>query len=251
MIAKPRTEYFKKTYNMYDFAAKLIANKALTKVKTQGFLSLVLSGGKTPAGLYERLAASPFIEKIPWNKIYIFWGDERLVPRNDKNSNFKTAFDNMLSRVPLPEENIFPAVPAGKIKSGAGTEIADGYEKQIMGFFARHRQQAPSTPPSFDLILLGMGNDGHTASLFPGSESLKERKKLVRYVIPPPTATPAIPRISMSYPLINSAENIIFMICGEEKRHICASIISGKEQNPEKIPAAGIRQTENTLWLIS
>lgn len=196
---------------------KLLAEKAITE---KGFFSMALAGGNTPAPLYSWLT-SPENGSISWDKIHLFWSDERLVPLNSELSNYRMAEKNLLSKISIPDDNVH--IPKVEMP---GEQVAADYTKQI---------EKIST--IFDLIILGIGPDGHTASLFPETESLNEKLPRVIAVPPPKKLQPAVPRITFSLPLINQAKNIFFIASGQQKKEL---LHSGSEYPFKKIDHAEI-----------
>lgn len=201
-----------KTVNFDSFdalindAGKRIKFLAEAAVSSKGIFTMALAGGSTPAALYLWLSCRENWN-APWDKIHFFWGDERLVPLDSELSNYRMVNENLLSKISIPPENThIPEV------SLSPEQAAADYETEIRNFGT-----------VFDLILLGIGPDGHTASLFPDTASLQEKQKLVITVPPPTTAQPAIPRITFTLPLINQAGNIIILATGEEKYQLLNS----------------------------
>ncbi|OGV39340.1 MAG: 6-phosphogluconolactonase [Lentisphaerae bacterium GWF2_45_14] len=185
--------------------ANVIAEKALEK----DCLTLAVSGGSTPERLFSILAATP----INWSKVHVFWVDERFVPVDSEFNNYGKAYELWLSKIDIPPENIHRM----KTEKASAIESARDYEKELEGFF--------KTPlPSFDIVLLGMGDDGHTASLFPGSPALNEKKRAVISVPAPTTAKPAAERITLTFPAINNSAQKIFIISGEKKKAMTLDI---------------------------
>jgi 6-phosphogluconolactonase len=166
----------------------------------------VLTGGNTPKRLYERLAAAPYDTVIPWDRVRVFWGDERFVPAADPDSNVRTASELLLRKVPIPAANIF----APRTNFPSVEESAAQYEKDLKYLF--------HVIPRFHLVMLGLGEDGHIASLFPKSPSLQEEQ---RWVVPVKDAPkPPKERISLTMPLINNAEQVMFLIAGSGKADV-------------------------------
>ena len=188
-------------------AEKRIIDLALKSIADKGWFSLALSGGSTPAPLYSRLAES----NLPWSKIHLFWGDERIVPLDSELSNYNMVKENLLSKISIPEKNVH--IPTVDLPP---TAVAEYYESEI----ARH---STFDFKVFDLILLGIGPDGHTASLFPESKALDEKNKLVVAVPPPTNVQPSVPRITFTFPLINNAREILFLATGEGKKELFTS----------------------------
>jgi 6-phosphogluconolactonase len=195
-----------------------LANSSISK---RGFFRVALSGGSTPKILYQALASPPYNKEIAWDKVFFFWSDERCVPHNNPESNYLMAYENLLSKIPVPKSNIFPT--EGQDKNPQAS--AQQYEVEIKKYF----QLSGHDFPAFDLILLGLGPDGHTASLFPGSEALSETKKLVAANFVEKFNSW---RLTFTYPTINQAHNVVFLVSGAEKAEIITQIF----QSPGKIP---------------
>lgn len=183
---------------------------------------VALSGGSTPRPMHRLLGEEPYLSEIPWDATHIFWVDERSVPTNDPASNYGAARADFLNCVPIPKNQVHPMPADLQPKEGAMA-----YEKELVEFF----QTGASDIPALDLICLGIGNDGHTASLFPGHRALDERKRLI---IPVRGGKPAVDRLTMTLPLINNARNIVFVVSGKEKAMILKAILDG---SPTRFPA--------------
>lgn len=194
-----------------------------------------LSGGSTPKTLYELLASDKFRNRFPWERVMWFWGDERFVPRNDPDSNYKMVNDAMFSKAPVPLNNIFP-IPV----DGDADAAASRYESTLHEIYGAAELEA--TRPFFDIVLLGLGPDGHTASLLPGEPVLKERRKWVASV---PHGRQEI-RITMTYPLIESARNVAFLVAGRDKAEILNKIRAGDHNTP----AAQIQPIGELHWFV-
>ncbi len=180
---------------------------ALAQAATQagGRFTVALSGGSTPRALYERLARPPLSAAVDWGNVHIFWGDERFVPPDDPESCFRMAREALLDHVPIPAANIYPVPTVG----GAPEVAASAYAETVVALFG-------AETPRFDLILLGMGPDGHTASLFPGHpEVVAPSGALVVAVHDAPKPPPT--RISFTYRLLNGAANVVFLVAGADK----------------------------------
>ena len=197
--------------------------------------TVALSGGSTPKILFELLADpnEPFRDRIPWSDIHFFWSDERHVPPDHPESNYRMAYEAMLSRVPVVPGNVH-RVPS---ENANAAEAASEYEQTLI-------ETTQQTLPQLDLILLGLGPDGHTASIFPGSEVLHETKRLV--------AAPWVEkfqayRITMTLPLLNNGASVVFLVSGAEKAKIVKEVLEG----PEKYPAQAIKPTHGKLlWML-
>jgi len=201
-----------------EAAAAEFANVVREAVRDRGTAFVVLSGGGTPRATYRMLALAPLREAIAWRDTEFFWGDERAVPPEHPDSNFGMARDALLA---------FVAAPAQLHRMGAERPDRDraarDYEDEIRTVLG-----APpgGTPPRFDLVLLGLGADGHTASLFPGSPALQERS---RWVVAAPGPRPDSPRITMTLPLLNRARRVMFLVSGPDKAAILGSIAASKD----------------------
>ncbi|MCC9138344.1 6-phosphogluconolactonase [Pontibacter silvestris] len=217
-------------------AAELFVQTAREAVQKNGRFTVALTGGSSPVQLYSLLAQQPYLEQIPWQQTFVFWGDERWVPLTDDRSNAKMAKETFLNKVPVPQEQIYPMW-----KDNMEPEaFAQQYEQQLQKHFG---QQAPE----FDLILLGMGDDGHTASLFPGTEVLHEESHLVQaYYLEPQSMY----RITLTAPLINQAKAICFLTFGSNKASALFEVLEG-ERNPEKYPSQLIKPQHGKVhWFV-
>ena len=198
----------------------------LAAVAQKDFFTVALSGGSTPKVLYQLLAEEPFRDQVPWSRTHFYWSDERHVPPDHPDSNYRMAHEALLSRVPVPESNVHRILS----ENPSAQEAADEYEKRVV--------------PRLDLILLGLGADGHTASIFPGSEVLHETKRLV--------AAPWVEklntyRITMTLPLLNNGASIVFLVSGAEKAQIVKEVLEG----PKKYPAQFVQPTNGELiWML-
>ncbi len=203
--------------------------------------AVALAGGSTPATLYGLLAAAPFREAIAWENVHIFFGDERCVPPDAPESNYRMAWETLLAHVPLPEANIH-RMPAEWPDHEAA---ARQYAAELRGFF----QLGGSQWPRFDLILLGMGPDGHTASLFPHKPALQERQRLVAAT--EPGLKPFVPRLTLTFSAINHAAHILFLVAGADKAETLARVLEGQSE-PESLPAQAVAPENGTLtWLLN
>jgi 6-phosphogluconolactonase len=204
----------------------------------RGRFLLALSGGSTPRPLYELLASRPFATRIDWPRVHMFWGDERCVPPDQPESNYRMAREALLDHVPLPPANVHRI--RGEDKP---TEAAAAYAESLGAFFGS-RDSSPTE--SFDLVLLGMGADGHTASLFPGSAAAKESR---RWVVATPGPEPGSWRVSLTPVLLNASENVTFLVTGADKAERLKDVLEGGQ--PDLLPAQLIRPTHGALhWMI-
>lgn len=209
----------------------LFANKAIA---TKGNFFVALAGGNTPKNLYQLLATPNISRNINWKKVFLFWGDERFVPHAHEDSNYRMVKETLLDFVPIPKKNVF-AIPT----KGKPEQCAEDYEKLIKNTLGKDL--------SFDLTLLGMGEDGHTASLFPETEILNEKKRLVKEVWVESKNTW---RISFTYPLLNRSREILFLISGENKAPILKKIFSNRKRK-YSFPVENVQALNGqTTWLL-
>lgn len=212
-------------------AAEWLLEAATTK---EGVFTVALSGGSTPRQLYQLLAELPYREKFPWSRAHWFWGDERFVPHDDALSNYGMVRDALLSRAPIPATNIHPIPTEGV----APDEAASDYERELKSFYGAERLDPAR--PLFDVTLLGLGPDGHTASLFPNTAVLAERDRWVAAVV----GVKSEARITLTYPALESSRNAVFLVAGEEKRAALAQLRRGDDG----VPAARLHPT-GKLWI--
>jgi 6-phosphogluconolactonase len=201
----------------------------------QGVFRVSLSGGSTPKTLYTLLASDEFRGRFPWTRVAWYWGDERFVPYDHPDSNYRMTHEAMLAKVPVPAENIHP-VPT----DGAPDDAALRYERTLQAEYGAGVLNP--TRPLFDVTLLGLGPDGHTASLLPGEPVLEERKRWVAAVS---HGRPEI-RITMTYPAIESSRRVAFLVAGKEKAAIFSAIHAGGSQ----VPAARVRPVGELFWFV-
>jgi len=205
-------------------------------VAQRGRFSIALSGGETPTGMYRLWAQEPYRQQTPWKQVHLLWGDERYVPHDDPLSNFRLARETFISRVPIPPENVhpMPTVSAPPDKS------AETYELELRNFFG-------TEPPEIDLQLQGIGQEGHTASLFPGSPALEEKQ---RWVLAVRVAATPPQRVTLSPVVLNRGRNTIFLVSGAKKREIIAALRSEPDSKTSRYPAARIQPPGGVLWML-
>lgn len=204
-------------------------------LEKQDRFTFVLSGGSTPKQLYALLAASPYKEIIPWEKIHFFWGDERAVPFEDDRNNAKMCYEELLNKVSVLEENIH--VMRTDISPDASVIE---YEKILKDYFK-------NSETTFDLVLLGMGDDGHTLSLFPGTEVIHETESWVKTFF---LAAQDMYRITLTAPVVNHAKNVVFMAVGKGKAETLKSVLEG-ETNLDQFPSQIIKPLKGELhWFV-
>jgi 6-phosphogluconolactonase len=214
-------------------AFRTLADMAVTE---RGRFAAALSGGSTPKELYALLGSKPYIDQINWKRVHLFWADERCVPPEHDDSNFKLARELLISRVPIPGENVH------RIRGEAGAEnAAAAYEQDLKAFFGNGGW------PIFDLVLLGVGEDGHTASLFPGSFQAMENDRLAAPVFP---GTQKKDRVTLTLPVLNHASQVLFLVAGQSKRRIVRSIL--QKGNPDGLPAGLVQPAAGVLtWFLN
>jgi 6-phosphogluconolactonase len=216
-------------------AAELFAETARQAIAWRDKFTVALSGGSTPRALYELLAGETYAPRIPWEQTHIFWSDERCVPPTSDESNYRMAYEAMLARVPVPAEQVHRM----RGEDDDPDEAARDYEKIL--------QEKLENPPQLDLILLGMGEDGHTASLFPGSTALDETEHLV--------AAPFVEklkahRLTMTFRTINAARSVTFLVAGEAKAETLRAVLEG-ERDPHRYPSQLVEPAGGELvWLV-
>ena len=216
-------------------AADIFARTARECVADKGFFTVAVSGGSTPRPMHRMLAKEPYRWEVPWNKTHIFWVDERLVPENDPQSNYGAAKKDILDRVDVPREQIHPM-----FDGDFSGEWALKYQKKIIDFFQLKERQYPI----FDLIFLGLGTDGHTASLFPGQEALSKNDRIIIAVR---GSNPCVHRITMTFSALNCAAHIVFLASGNEKAAVVNSILKGRVG----LPASKIQPKNGILtWIL-
>jgi len=232
MDPKNKLQVFDTGTVLTEATAAFIIKLAVEAISSRGRFIISLSGGHTPEHLYALLAKEPYNQQIPWDKTFVFWGDERCVPSDDKDNNARMAKTLLLDHVNIPAENVYP-VPVDM----PPVDGAKAYEKSIKDLFKNE-------VPIFDLILLGLGENGHTASLFPGTEVLHETAHIVKEVY---VEEQKMFRITMTAPLINQARNIVFLLEGKGKAEVLNTILNGAYQ-PEKYPAQLISPVNGNLY---
>ena len=221
-------------------ATKHIAQASADAIQRRGVFSIAMAGGSTPQRTYTLLAKKRYTSMLDWERVHIFLGDERCVPQDNPLSNFHMLKKNLLSYAAIPESNIHPA-PCDLSPSQA----AQAYEETLRAYFQQYAKTAPAT---FDLVLLGLGEDGHTASIFPASPAMQEQK---RWVVPVKHTTPPEPivdRITLTPLAINAAAQVLFLVSGEKKSERVAQILEGKNSSTKTLPAGLIQPTTGELF---
>lgn len=207
------------------FAADLILDSALGHVRSDGRFTLALSGGSTPRPTHRLLAEEPHVSAMPWRDTFVFWVDERCVPPGHPVSNYGNAVEDFIQHVPLEARNVFPMPTVSPAAFGASR-----YEAQLREFFGL----PPGAVPRFDLVVLGLGTDGHTASLFPGDPSLEDRERLVLAVH---GGTPPVDRLTLTLPVLNNSGEAVFLVSGGEKAGVVRAALEDRDFT---LPAARV-----------
>lgn len=227
---------FSDIYKLSRAAAEFFVTLSKTAIRANGRFTVALAGGLTPESMYGILATDIFVSRVEWDKIHIFWGDERCVHPRDLDSNYRMAREALLVSVPIPDANIHRI--QGELKPD---DAAQKYETELKTFFGANDL------PHFDLILLGMGTDGHTASLMPNSEAAKETHRWVVATLHEDTNTW---RVTLTHPVINAAANIVVLTVGENKAKRLQAVLEGPS-DPLNQPIQLIQPTNGTMvWLL-
>jgi 6-phosphogluconolactonase len=218
-----------------EAAAGIFVQQVRQAAQTKGWFSVALAGGHTPHRTYQLLAQPRHRDRIPWGQIHIFWGDERCVPPDDPRSNARMARQALLSHVTIPPSQIHP-IPCSRSPQVA----AEQYEGVLQAFFG-------DQPPRFDLVFLGLGENGHTASLFPGTPVLAEQERWVAAVH---VAEQDMDRVTLTAPLINQAAVVVFLVSGANKAAVLKEVLEGPS-DPDRLPAQLIQPADGELhWLL-
>jgi 6-phosphogluconolactonase len=216
-------------------AAGRFVELAREAIGSRGRFSVALSGGSTPGALYRLLAEKPYRKQIPWEQVHLFWGDERCVPPKDPDSNFRLADEALISHVPIPADHVHRV-----LGEWAPADAAGAYERELHDYFC-------GPQPRFDLVLLGLGSDGHMASLCPNSPSLDETERLVVAVEAHYQDRPAC-RVTLTLPAINSARQVWFLVTGDSKAEIVQAVLMG---HAGQLPAQRVQPRAGQLtWLL-
>lgn len=232
---KRTVEIVKDPQELADKAAGHIIKALRKAIESRDVASLALSGGSTPERAYHRLAERR--NEVDWARVRVFLSDERFVPLDSADSNFRMAARALISQVPVPLENVFPV----DVQSSTAEEAARSYEATLT------EHLGPT--PSFDLILLGLGDDGHTASLFPSAPSLAVTDRWV-VASPPGTLPPPVERVTFTFPALNAAKEILFLVSGERKGEVVQKVLESPADCQTR-PASCVSPTDGTVtWLL-
>jgi 6-phosphogluconolactonase len=212
--------------------AELFAKASAEAIEKSGRFSVALSGGSTPRHLYGLLAANPFRARVRWDRVHIFFGDERCVPPDDDESNYRMAREALLDKVPVPLQNVLRM--EGEIEPPtAAARYEDGLRRAF--------ELGPGQTPRFDLVFLGLGPDGHTASLFPGTPALGETERLA---VANPVEKMGSTRLTLTLPVLNAARRVVFLVAGKDKAQVLRQVLKGE---PGQFPAQLVRPTDGEL----
>jgi len=230
--------------DLFHAAAEEFVRAARTAIGAQGRFAVALSGGSTPKALYSLLATN--YADFVWNRVFLFFGDERHVPPTDADSNYRMVNESLLTKIQIPAENVFRVQAENPDAAAAASE----YEAQLRRFFELRSGDRPGDGPGefprFDLILLGLGPDGHTASLFPDSTALEEQSRLV---VANWVAKFNAHRITFTFPVLNRAAEIIFLASGADKADMVRQVLEGKNTPP--LPSQRVQPSDGKLlWML-
>lgn len=234
MTAKYDLEVYPTAAALFQAAAQDFVQQATSAIQARGRFTVALSGGSTPKGLFGVLSTKDH-DLLPWDKMFFFWGDERHVPPDDPDSNYRMARETLLSKVPVPEKNIFRV----QAEDPDANQAAEKYEATLKQFF----HSAPGQFPQFDLVLLGMGPDGHTASLFPRTKGLEEKR---RWVIANWVEKFSTYRITFTTPVLNAARVVEFLVAGADKAPALREVLEGNA-SPEEYPSKVVQPESGKL----
>ena len=236
---------FTSAIEMASAAAREVCAHACDAVTARGVFTLALAGGSSPVGTYERLAAPPSVSSIPWDRTHVFWGDDRCVPHDHPDSNVRRARDAFLSAVPLPGHACHP-IPAGDLTPD---ERADAYEDTLREFFASHGLLSPDDMLVFDVIILGIGPDGHTASLFPDNPHASRVSGRLAVATPPAPTPPHVPRVTLTLPVLNAARHVLFLVTHADEKECVREIVTDRAAAGKKYPAGRVRAADTALFI--
>lgn len=234
VVTAPGIYVFSDISSLSAAAADLVARLSLDADSKYGMCTIALSGGSTPCRLYRLLAKPQFKIRMPWKRIHLFWGDERCVPPDHPDSNYHLVNKTLLDGAPVPEANIH------RVRAEESQDMAaDDYEREMRDFF----EPSPGRFPHFDIQLLGMGDDGHTASLFPNGLELHEKDRIVIGTQKPGGWR----RISLTIPALNASRNVVWLVTGEAKAAMLPRALGPPDMS---VPASMVKPEGNSYWLI-
>ena len=236
--AKPKIQIVEDPAELASVAASKFKQLANETVEKKGIFNVALSGGSTPKAMFDLLSEEPYKDSIPWLQVHLFWGDERHVPPDNKDSNYRMTREHLLSKIDIPPKNVHRV----EAENSDAKQVATNYQKHLQQYFNLSKRETPQ----FDLVFLGMGDDGHTASLFPGTDAVHDFENLV--------AAPWVEkfnshRITITPKVINNSDRVIFLVKGEEKADALVRVIEG-EKDIDRYPAQVVDPTHGSvLWL--
>ncbi len=237
MGSDPTVTILKDPEALAEAAARLIADAAAEAVAARGRFTIALAGGLTPVATYAKLALPPFHDRIDWARTWVFFGDERAVPPDHPESNYRMARETLLSKVPVPASHVLRIRGEAEDAETAAVE----YAKALAAAFGTRRGELPR----FDLVLLGLGVDGHTASLFPGSPVLRE---VFRQVAAVHASAAAIPqRLTLTLPVLNAAARVVFLVTGAEKAKVVKAVLLERATLPATMVSP---ESGEVVWLV-
>ena len=237
-VKRPRIIITETSEHLAIAAADMFADRARTCISERGIFAVAMSGGSTPRAMNEVLASQSYRDTIPWDKIHIFWVDERCVPEDDTASNYGNAKTDFINRVPIPKDNVH-AIPV----SVPPEEGRRRYEHELREFF----QLTKDMLPVFDMVFLGMGRDGHTASLFPGQKSLLEKKQIILVV---KGGDPDVCRLTMTFPVLNNSRQMVILVSGKQKAAVIRSVFWSRSDSG-RLPIQMVQpQWGELIWLL-
>ncbi len=232
MPSQTRIETVKALEELAHRAARWVTDLAGS---SRGRFAICLSGGSTPRRLYQLLAGPPYREAIPWDRVHWFWGDERFVPWDHPDSNYRMAREALLAHAPIPAQNVH-----GIETTAEPAMAARAYESMLKSYYGA--ETLDPTRPLFDVELLGLGPDGHTASLFPGTAVLDERRRWVAEIV---GAKPEV-RITLTYPALECSRHTAFLVAGADKREPLARVLAGDTE----LPAGRLHPAGELVWFV-
>jgi len=218
-------------------AARRWVRIAQEAVAERGVFRIALAGGSTPRPLYMLMASAPWCDQVDWSRTFVFWGDERRVPPNHPDSNYRMAQEALLRHVPIPREQIFRM---------DGEDLANSAARAYEEALKRHFELGRRQWPRFDLMLLGLGADGHTASIFPGTRAVSDLSAMA-LVYPVPQL--GVERMTLTLPVINHSRNILFLVSGKDKADALYMVLHG-ERRPSTYPAQAVKPVDGTLTFL-
>jgi 6-phosphogluconolactonase len=238
-LSAPHQSVYSDRSALMNALASHVIHHARVAISERGCFTWALAGGSTPRELYQLMARPEFARQVDWTRVEIFWGDERCVPPDAPDSNYKMAFDALLQHVPIDASRVHRM--AGEL---APVVAAERYNHDLQTAFAA--AEYPNVPPSFDLILLGMGEDGHTASLFPGTSVLSERDQWTSAVQKGEQW-----RLTLTLPVLNAAREVAFLVTGANKRAMLGNVLTAATDDDAPWPAAHVRPSRGRVtWFI-